>query len=106
MRSFGQNPNPDFESKNGLFVPLGKSRKGFRIHCTHSEEGIDRFNPNPDFLDLKSKRSNGNGCEKKSTHGQRGLANIIVPSLLSFVHTCMTARVFVVINPFWDLAFH
>ena len=69
MRSFGQNPNSDFESKNGFSVPLGKSKKGFGIHCTHSEEGFDRFNPNPLFLDLKSKRSIGNGFEK-STHGR------------------------------------
>ena len=41
----------------------------------------------------------------KGTHGQRGLANNIVPSLLSFVHNSVTSRIFVVINPFLDLAF-
>ena len=32
VRSFGLNSNPDFESKNGFSVPLGKSKKGFQIH--------------------------------------------------------------------------
>ena len=32
VRSFGQNPNPDFESKNGFSIPLGRSKKEFRIH--------------------------------------------------------------------------
>ena len=45
------------------------------------------------FLDLKSKRSIGNGFEK-STRGQRGLASNIVPSLLSLVHNSVTSRVF------------
>ena len=55
-------------------------------------------------MDLKFKRSIGNGFEK-SSHGRRGLRNNIVPSLLSFVHNSVTSRVFVVINPFFDLAF-
>ena len=55
-------------------LPLGKSKRGFRIHWTHSEEGFNRFNPNPDFLHLKSKCSIGNGFEK-STCGQHGSAN-------------------------------
>ena len=90
-----------FESKNGFSVPLGKSKKGFRIPRTLSEEvGFDRFNPNPNFLDLKSKPCIGKGFEK-STHGQCGLANNFVPSLRSFDHS-VTSLVFVVINPYLD----
>ena len=79
------NPKKDFES----------------IESTLRKDSIDSIQKfNPDFLDLKSKRSIGNGFEK-STHGQRGLANNIVPSLLSVVHNSVTSRVFAVINPFF-----
>ena len=43
---------------------------------------------------------------QKSTHGQRGLAKNVVPSLLSFIHNSMISHVFVVINPYLDLVFH
>ena len=79
------NPKKDFES----------------IEPTLRKDSIDSIQI-PIFLDLKPKLSMG-------THGQRGLANNIVPSLLSFVHnsmTSMTSRVLVVINPLLDLAFH
>ena len=66
VRAFGKNPNPDFESINGFSVPLGKSKK----RISNPLNPLARFIPNPDFLDLKSKRSIGNGFEKR-THGQR-----------------------------------
>ena len=68
-----------------------------------SEEGFDRFNPNPEFFYLKSKRSIGNELEK-STRGQRDLANNIVPSILFFVHNSVTSPVFVIINLFLKTA--
>ena len=88
-----------------IFCSFGQIQKWISNPLNPLEEGFDRFNLNPDFLDLKSKRSIGNGFDK-SNHGERGLANNIVPSLLSVVRNSVTSRVFVVINPFLDLAFH
>ena len=72
------NPNKDFESIDPILRKESIDSIQIRI-CLH----------------LKSKHSIGNGLEK-STHGQRGLANNIVPNLLSFVHISMTSRFFVV----------
>ena len=87
-----------FRTLKWLSVPLNKSKKVISNQLNPLWGRINRFNPIRLFLDLKSKRSIGNGFEK-STTGQRGLANNIVPSLLSFFHNSVTSRVFAVINP-------
>ena len=58
MRSFGQNPNPDFETKNEFSVSLDKSKKDFKTN-----EPILRTNSSKSRL--KSKRYIGNEWEKK-----------------------------------------
>ena len=65
------NPNPDFriqkrifESRNGFWVFLGKSKKGSWIHKIHTLGGFFGSNTNPDFQDSQSERFFGKGLEK------------------------------------------
>ena len=88
------NPKMDF-----LFLWVNPKKDFESIEPTPRKDLIDSIQINLDFLDLISKHFIGDGFEK-STHGQQGFANKIVPSLLSLVHNSVTSHVFVVINPF------
>ena len=79
MRSFGQNPIRISNPKMDFLIPWANPKTGFEsIEPTLRKDSID-LNQMWIFLDLKSKASIENGFEK-CTHGQRCLANNIVPS--------------------------
>ena len=78
MHAFGQNPNPDFESKNGFFCSFGEFVRRIFKPMNSFQERISWINPNLDILDWKSKHSIGNGLKKVQVVQQYSANNLAI----------------------------